>query len=618
MGIVASILRSFHGGVHPKEFKELSEHCAIEAMPIPKRLYVPLHQHIGRPCEPAVTEGLKVLKGEVIGKSAGFVSAPVHAPTSGTVVGFEEHTVGHPSGLTMLCAVLEPDGQEQWCPDLKPVENPMQAEPGVIRGKIRDAGIVGLGGATFPSFIKMSPPKGKVADLLLMNGVECEPYLTCDARLMEERADQVVEGINVMLHALRTKECVIGIEDNKPGAIRVMSKAVENHPAIKVQPLPVMYPQGSEKQLIEVITGRQVPSGGLPVDVGVIVHNVATATAIRDAVVTGRPLVSRVVTVTGRGITRPANVDVLIGTPVQVLLDHCGGLKPGVEKIINGGPMMGVALYNTDVPVVKGTSGILALIKGEFVHQPEMACIRCGHCLEACPISLIPCEMAWQAKNDKFDLLPDLNLFDCIECGSCSYVCPSNIPLVHYFRYGKLAIQSNKRQQQQADLNKARTKAKEARTEKIKAEKEAKKAAMKAKAAANAKAKAAAAAAAPAKLAEQPTPVAEAGDTDAKAARAARVAKAALAAKAARAAKTQTAAGTATAPKAGAAPPTAAPDSGAAFVSEGGAVGDEKAARVAKAALAAKAARAAKAAHAAKVALAAKAASEGATEAEGS
>jgi electron transport complex protein RnfC len=541
MGIAATIIRSFHGGVHPPENKDIAGQCAIEPMPLPEKLYVPLHQHIGAPCDPSVKPGTPVKKGTQIGKPGGFVSAPVHAPTSGIITDIVEHPVGHPSGLTMLCAVLEPDGKDEWDPSLSGIENPFEADPAAIRDKIRAAGIVGLGGATFPSFIKLSPPKDKPVELLLINGVECEPYLTCDARLMEERAAEIVDGCEIMRHALQTKMCIIGIENNKPAAIQAMQKAITGKSDMRVDVLPVMYPQGGEKQLIEVVTGKQVPSGGLPIAVGVIVHNVGTAYAIRDAVRFGRPLVSRLVTMTGKGISRPANLEVAIGVPVQALIDHCGGLKPGVKKIINGGPMMGVALKYLETPVVKGTSGIIAMLEEETFDRPEHPCIRCGHCLQACPISLMPTEMAWLARHDQFEKLAEYHLFDCIECGSCSYVCPSNIPLVHYFRYGKMAIQFNDREKKRGELAKKRTQAKEERTAREQAERERKKAEMKAQMAAKRKAAAAAKTSddAAEKIPSAPKSAqagAEGAAGDDRAAKAKRAAAAARAAKAKRAA----------------------------------------------------------------------------------
>lgn len=503
MGIVAKALRYFHGGVHPKEYKELSEHCSIAPLPMPKKLYVPVQQHIGAPTKPVVKAGDKVLKGQLIGAAQGFVSAPIHAPTSGTVTGVEEYSAPHPSGLTMPCIVIETDGKDEWDPNLKGLDDPLNAEPQAIRDKIKEGGIVGLGGATFPSFIKMSPPKGKTVDMLIINAVECEPYLTCDARVMEERTRDIIEGIEIMLRALGTDTCMIGIEVNKPRAIRAMQKAVESKKGMEVVPLRVMYPQGSEKQLIEVITGRQVPSGGLPLDVGVIVHNVITAVAMRDAVKFGRPLVDRIVTVTGLGIAKPANVEAPLGTPSQEIIDHCGGLVGDVQKVIMGGPMMGMAMRDLKAPIVKGSSGLLCLTRGEGHAAPEGPCIRCGACLEACPIELMPTEMAWHSRHEQLDMLPEYNLFDCIECGSCAYVCPSNIPLVQYFRFGKMSIAAAKRDKEKQARSKARTEAKEAREAKIKAEKERKKAEMKAKMAAK-KAAAAAAKAAEEKAAGEP------------------------------------------------------------------------------------------------------------------
>ncbi|MBF0157561.1 MAG: electron transport complex subunit RsxC, partial [Magnetococcales bacterium] len=349
------------------------------------------------------------------------------------------------------------------------------------------------------------------------------------------------------LRALQTGECVIGIEDNKPAAVKAMEAAARDDGGrIRVVRLPVMYPQGSEKQLIEVVTGRQVPSGGLPIDVGVIVHNVGTALAIRDAVREGKPLISRVVTVSGRGIQRPANLEVRIGTPVQDLVDYCGGLKPGVVKLVSGGPMMGVAIHTTRAPVVKGTSGILALLAEEVPASREQGCIRCGHCLQACPMSLMPNEMAWLARHELLDKLAEHDLFDCIECGSCSYVCPASIPLVQYFRFGKFAIRNRDQEKKKQEISRARTLAKEARVAREQEEKERKKAEMKAGMAAKKKAQVeqvpdpsavpSVSATAPAGEAKSASVAAVPGGDD-KAERAARAAKAAAAAKAAKAAK---------------------------------------------------------------------------------
>jgi electron transport complex protein RnfC len=482
-------LRTFHGGVHPDDQKQLSEQCAIEPVPVPERLYVPMQQHLGTPCEPAVPVGVRVRRGDVIGQASGFVSAPVHAPTSGTITGFVSHPVTHPSGLSMLCAVLESDGKDEWTEGLTGVEDPFAMEPALLRDRVRAAGIVGLGGATFPSFIKLSPPQGKPVERLIVNGVECEPYLTCDSRIMVERAADLVDGILLVLHILQSRHCTIGIEANKPEAIRVMQAAVARHEQIAVAILPVMYPQGSEKQLIEVLTGRQVPVGSLPIDVGVVVHNVATVVAVHEAIRIGHPMTSRVVTVSGRGIVRPANLEVRIGTPTRHLIEHCGGVKPGVARIISGGPMMGIALHSLEEPVVKGSSGILALLESDVPMRAEQACIRCGYCVGVCPEELVPCDLALWARHDDFDRMTEYDLFSCIECGSCSYVCPAHIPLVHYFRYGKMTIHAREREQQKLEHSRQRTQEKAARVAQEQAERERKKLEMKAKAAAGAAAR---------------------------------------------------------------------------------------------------------------------------------
>ncbi|MEO5345812.1 MAG: electron transport complex subunit RsxC [Magnetococcus sp. YQC-9] len=494
MGIIQLTLKKFHGGVHPSENKHLAKHCAIEEIPMPKRLFIPLHQHSGTACEPCVAQGDRVYKGQLIGRSVANVSAPVHAPTSGTIEAITEHVVCHYSCLPDLSVTLVPDGLDEWDPSLKGLDNPFEADSKSIRDKVRDAGVVGLGGAVYPTHIKLTPPRGKPVEVMLINGVECEPYITNDSRMMEERSIEIVEGAQLMMRAIQASSCLICIEANKPGAIKAMEKAIQGLPNFRVQVLPVMYPQGAKNQLIEAITHRQVPSGGRSTDTGATVQNVGTSIAVRDAVLFGRPLIRRIVTMSGRGIKRPANLNVPIGTTVQDLIDHCGGLKPGVKQMVMNGPMMGTALHDLESPVVKSTAAVLALTAEEIVDKPEQPCIHCGNCLQVCPVELTPCEIIWRAKNDLIDELPEVFVKDCIECGSCAYVCPSNIPLVHYIRYGKMAVSNKRREEEKVMLTRQRSQAKLARIEAEKAEKERKKEEM--RLAAEARKKAAAAKAA--------------------------------------------------------------------------------------------------------------------------
>ncbi|MBF0340210.1 MAG: electron transport complex subunit RsxC, partial [Magnetococcales bacterium] len=430
MGILTLNLKKFHGGVHPRENKDLAKHCAIETIPLPERLFIPLHQHSGAACDPCVAPGDHVYKGQVIGKSIANVSAPVHASTSGTIEAITEHVVGHYSGLPSLSVTLLPDGKDEWDPSLKGLESPFTADSQTIRNMVRDAGVVGLGGAVYPTHVKLAPPRGKPVGVMLINGVECEPYITNDTRIMEERPTEVIEGAQLMMRAIECTGCLICIEANKPGAIQTMRQAIKELPNFRVVVLPVRYPQGAKNQLIEAITHKQVPSGGRSTDTGATVQNVATAAAVRDAVVLGRPLIRRIVTVSGRGVMRPANLDVPIGTPFQDLIDHCGGLKPGVRQVIMNGPMMGTAVSDLESPVVKSTAALLALMPEEVNDSPEQPCIRCGSCLDVCPVELTPCEIIWRVKNDMVDDLPEVHIKDCIECGSCAYACPANIPLV--------------------------------------------------------------------------------------------------------------------------------------------------------------------------------------------
>ncbi len=487
-------LFKFPGGIHPPQHKYESSSAPIEKAAIPRRLILPLHQHIGEPAEPIVSVGERVLKGQKLARATGYVSAPVHASSSGMVVAIEDRPIAHPSGLSDTCIIVETDGQDEWA-ERTPFGDYRSADASQLRNAIRSAGIVGLGGAGFPSYIKLNPTSGKAIDTLIINGAECEPYITCDDRLMRERATEIIAGIHIIRHAVQARAVVIAIEDNKPNAHAAMTQAASDTD-FEVLQVPTLYPQGGEKQLIKVITGRECPSDGLPFQIGIVVHNVATAAAIHRAIALGEPLISRIVTVTGDGVRQRRNMDVLIGTPFNNLLDQCGGTTPDLNRVIMGGPMMGFALKKECVPVVKTTNCILAATQ-DNVAPPSyvMPCIRCGACAEACPVSLLPQQLYWFARAKEFDRAQDHHLFDCIECGCCAYVCPSNIPLVHYYRYAKSEIWAQEREKEKADLARQRHDHRQSRIELAKVEKEArmakKRAALKA---AEAKKKAAAAA----------------------------------------------------------------------------------------------------------------------------
>ena len=463
----------FNGGVHPPQHKHESTGQAIRPARLARQLVLPLHQHIGESAEPVAAVGDKVLKGQLLAQAAGFVSAPVHASSSGTVVAIEERPIPHPSGLNATCIVLETDGRDQWAEKMAPVDY-VNDDPSHLRNTIRKAGIVGLGGAGFPSFIKLNPRAGNVIDTLILNGVECEPYITCDDMLMRERPGQIVEGAKIMRHALQARQCVIAVEDNKPQALEALRAAVAGTD-IEVAQVLTRYPQGSEKQLIKVITNKECPSDGLPLEIGVVVHNVGTAVAVHRAINLGEPLVSRIVTVTGDGVGQPGNLEVPMGTPINELLDQCGGVSGDVDRIIMGGPMMGFALHYENVPVIKTTNCLLAATR-QNVAPPShvMPCIRCGACAEACPVTLLPQQLYWYARAKEFDKAQEYHLFDCIECGCCAYVCPSNIPLVHYYRYAKSEIWGAEREKEKADVARERHEFRLERIEREKAEREAK------------------------------------------------------------------------------------------------------------------------------------------------
>jgi electron transport complex protein RnfC len=443
----------FHGGLHLPEHKAESTGTSIAGVRLPKRLILPLQQHIGEPAELAVEVGQRVLKGQVIARASGYVSVPIHAPTSGTVVDVGDHPVPHPSGLSAPCVTIEPDGQDEWI-QTQPIQDYRELDPSALRNRIREAGIVGLGGAGFPSFIKLNPGARGQVETLILNGAECEPYITCDDMLMRERPAEVLEGARIMRHALHAARCVIGIEDNKPEAYAALREALRQagDDSIDVVQVPTIYPGGGEKQLIRVITGKEVPSHGLPLDVGIVCHNVATAAAVCGAVEQGRPLISRTVTVTGHGVHTPQNMEVLIGTPISELIEWAGGYTKHVSRLILGGPMMGFTLTHDDLPVIRTTNCILAAGATEAPEPPPaMPCIRCGACAEVCPALLLPQQLYWFSRAREFDKTQDYHLFDCIECGCCAYVCPSHIPLVQYYRFAKTEIWAQEREKRKAD-----------------------------------------------------------------------------------------------------------------------------------------------------------------------
>ena len=431
---------TFKGGVHPPYNKELAKDSPIKRPPLPKQVVVPLSQHIGAPCEPVVSVGDVVKEGQLIGKATSFVSAPIHSPVSGKVKKLEP--VLHPLGKKLLSVTI--DVQEE---NEKDYFEPMGDDPGSISPekmleRVRDAGIVGLGGATFPTHVKLSPPKDKKIDTLILNGCECEPYLTADHRTMVERAGDVVLGARMIARILGVDRVIIAIEDNKPDAIDSIKKAADGK--IEVVSTKTKYPQGAEKMLIKAILNREVPSGGLPMDVGVVVSNVGTAVAVCEAVRDGKPLIERVVTVTGDGVKEPSNFIAKIGTPISFLVEQAGGIEGEIGKIIMGGPMMGIAQPSMDIPVIKGTSGILILQVKKYMTEDYRACIKCSFCVRVCPMNLLPSRLSLIGEAGKWELAEKYGVNDCIECGSCAYVCPSKRPIVQFIKTTKAKLREIK------------------------------------------------------------------------------------------------------------------------------------------------------------------------------
>ena len=435
------MLKTFRiGGIHPPE-RKLSSKRPIEELPMPERVRIPLAQHIGAPAEALVKRGDTVKVGTLIAKAGGFISANIHSSVSGVVEKLEE--VIDASGYPKMVITIKTDGEDTWeeTIDRSPkVVREVTMSPEEIVARIQECGIVGMGGATFPTNVKLLPPKGSQPEVVIINGVECEPYLTADHRLMLERGEELLVGLSILMKAAGVSRGVIGIENNKKDAIQHLTELAKSFTGIEIQPLKVKYPQGGEKQLIDAVIRRQVKSGQLPITVGAIVQNVGTTLAVYEAVQKRKPLFERIVTVTGVDLPKPSNFLVRIGTSSATLIEAAGGLSESCGKIISGGPMMGKALVTDDVPIAKGSSGILVLKKEETVRKPMRACIRCAKCVHACPMGLNPAFLMRDTVFKDWEVLEKNHIVDCIECGSCSFSCPANRPLLDHIRQGKRTV----------------------------------------------------------------------------------------------------------------------------------------------------------------------------------
>lgn len=438
------IKRTFKGGTHIKDYKEYTNSLETVVAKVPAKVYIPMSMHIGAPSKPLVAVGDQVKMGQIIAESQGFVSVPAHASVSGKVVDFVQMPV--PNGRFVDCVVIENDFQDQWIEAQEPVSpQPQLLDAKALSAKVLAAGVVGMGGATFPTHVKYAPSKeGKKADHIILNGIECEPFITADHRIMLEKSDRIIAGLKYLMKIADCPKGVIAIEANKMDVFEKMHQLTQGEPDIEAVLCEEKYPQGSEKQLIYAVTGREIPPGGLPLDVGVIVNNVATAVAVADAVEYNRPLIDRIVTINGNGIAKPGNYLVRIGTLYQDLIEEAGGFVGTTAKVISGGPMMGFAVYTTDMPVMKGTSGILVFNESAEVllREEEGPCVRCARCIDACPMGLEPTSIMKKAKRQNWAAAKEYDAASCIECGSCSYVCPSLIPLVQYIRLAKQYVMS--------------------------------------------------------------------------------------------------------------------------------------------------------------------------------
>lgn len=436
--------RTFKGGINPPGYKELTSGKPIVKANDPKVVYIPLQQHIGAPCESLVEVGDQVKMGQKIGETSAFVSAPVHSSVSGTVKAIE--ALYTPSGTKVNTVVIESDGLDQLHESVKPRGNLDDLSPEEIIAIIKDTGIVGMGGAGFPAHVKLSPPPEKVIDTFILNGAECEPFLTPDHRSMLEMFERIVYGTKALMKALRVETGMIAIERNKMDAIEAFRTALKDTDNITIIPMETKYPQGDEKRIINAITGKEVPSGGLPMDVGCVVNNVATAKAIADAIIDGKPTYERIVTVTGHIVKEPKVLLAKIGTPIQELIDQCGGFTETPGKIIIGGPMMGKTQFTTEVPVIKTTGGILGLSQEETKPVEVLPCIRCGQCLDVCPVFLQPLFISSYALVNRIEDAARYNALDCVECGACSFICPSKRPLAESIRLAKHEIIAKRKQ----------------------------------------------------------------------------------------------------------------------------------------------------------------------------
>lgn len=428
--------KSFKGGVHPKEQKELAKNIAFEIMPTPKQVIIPLSQHTGRPAKPLVKKGNEVKAGEVIAEQDGFISSPVHSSVSGKVIKIASSV--NVNGFLKESIFIESNNSDEFI--RMPKLNPEKVSSEEIRQRVKEAGIVGLGGAAFPTYVKLSPPPDKKIDYVILNGCECEPYLTRDFRFMIERTEDVISGLRLIMKAVNVDKGIIGIEDNKPEALDKLKKAAADYPNISIIALKTKYPQGAEKMLIKAVTNREVPPNKLPFDVGCIIQNIGTAVAIHDAVVNGEPQITAALTVSGYGIKQPKNLIVKIGTPLIDVLNYCGVISENAVKVIAGGPMMGVAQYDLSAPITKATSGILILTKEEINNFSETNCLRCGKCVNVCPLNLIPTRLARLSQLKRYDDAKQFGITVCMECGTCTYVCPANIPVVQWIRLGKQKV----------------------------------------------------------------------------------------------------------------------------------------------------------------------------------